>query len=124
MSYTIRAFIGKVATIQPLAARLPTAHLVELPHSFALLPLTDALAKLFELNGFAEPFWLLPNLLLAIATEFSSTDLLGYFEIDMFGGIGSRSAILWYNQEVILGPLTLENTVATERLFELLGAAA
>jgi hypothetical protein len=121
MSYAIRAFIGKVATIQPLASRLPTAHIVALPHSFALIPLTDALAELFELDGFAEPFWLLPKLLLAFATEFSSAGLLGYFEIDMFGSIGSRSAILWHNQEVILGPLTSENTVATERLFELLG---
>lgn len=39
----------------------------------------------------------------------------------MFGGAGDRSTVAWQNQEVILGPLISENTMATESLFELMG---
>jgi hypothetical protein len=116
MAYSLQAFIGEPQVIQALTKLLPDPSIVSLEQQFVMLPLTADMLK--RLNGgkhqpseedVVTGFFFLSYQLQELALEASKTGRLAYIEIELFAGIGTKSAMIWKNGSVHFGPATLDN---------------
>lgn len=106
--YSLRALVGAGPVMRPIRVGTGVAHLVTLPQSFGLIPVTERLLAFlheeapgpfptrpgFEYLSPAMEHWLAP---------FSQAGSIAYLEAEYFGGAGAQVAAVWTR-----GVLTLE----------------
>src|SRR5262249_8022642 len=101
MGHVLHAVIGRKAPIGQFASRWISAHLVRLPHDFALILLTESLhdeIMAAEQSTAPDPipqFERLSASVEAALREASVSGPLAYIETDYFGGCGTQSAVAW-----------------------------
>ena len=122
MSYTLSAFIGKTAALEKQALELPTTKSIHLSQGFSMLLVSETLAAIPGSDVPVEPFYTLSSKLFELGKALSATGPVGFLDIELFGGHGERTAVLWQNQEVAFGPVMSEDdSSVTNQLLALLG---
>lgn len=114
MSYVLNGLIARRPGLESATTRYQHARLVALRQDFALIPVTHELRDEVAGTGIAggtDPypeFHFLSAALSEWALEFSANSAVAYVEVELFGGEGTKAAIVWQDGEAILGPLKSE----------------
>ncbi|MSU79776.1 MAG: hypothetical protein EXS16_17020 [Gemmataceae bacterium] len=109
MGHNLCAVIGPKTNVSKFAATW-LVRFVELPENFALIPMTTLLAdNIVDLANVVKPdpypgFQLLSAAVAEALESDSDHGVLGYFETDYFGGVGSQRAIGWKDRRLFVGP--------------------
>lgn len=107
--YSLRALVGAGPVMRSIAVRTEAAHLVALPQSFGLIPMTERLLACIHggspVRSAARPTfeYLSPTLEHWLAL-FSQTGSIAYLEAEYFGGAGAQAAAVWNRGVLTLGP--------------------
>ena len=128
MSYRLEAFILNHQAAEMLPDNLRHLHRFRLSDHLTLVPVTRQLWQEVEAifgkykaedDPYEDSFLmrlLLP--LIQMAVKISSVSAVLYFEVDVWSGIGDRSAIVWHKGEAVYGPTWGTSQVAEAfRLF-------
>jgi hypothetical protein len=129
VGYKLEAFILNQRAAEMLPDNLRHLHRFRLSDHLTLAPVTRQLLQEVEAtfgkykaedDPYADTLLmrLLPPLT-EMAIKISSVSAVLYFEIDVWSGIGDRSAIVWHKGEVAYGPTWGTSQVA--EAFELFG---
>jgi hypothetical protein len=119
----LNAFIGPAETLKNQVLPLPNTKLVTLTQGLAMAPIVY---KDYSQHS-VEPFCNLSTALFELAFKLSATGKIGYFEIETFGDLGERAAVLWENEQIVFGPVFAEDSSfvdasdVSNALFSLLG---
>lgn len=114
MGYKLEAFILNRRAAEMLPDNLRHLHRFRLSDHLTLAPVTrqlvqEVVATFGEYKAEDDPYAdsllmrLLPPLI-QMAVKVSSVSAVLYFEIDVWSGIGDRSAIVWHKGEAVYGP--------------------
>ena len=98
MGYTLRALVGRLASLGPILHAFPQAVCVELAQGVVLLPLLNELLEAIEKGEPSEalsPFYYLTDHLEAQVLQLIGNEAVGYLEAEYFGGQGEQAAVLW-----------------------------
>lgn len=128
MGHKLEAFILNHRAAEMLPDNLRHLHHFRLSDHVTLVPVTrqllqEVVATFGEYEAKDDPYadTLLMRLLPALsqmAVKVSSVSAVLYFEVDVWSGIGDRSAIVWHKGEVAYGPTWGTSQVAEAfRLF-------
>ena len=128
MGHKLEAFILNHRAAEMMPDNLRHLHRFRLSDHLTLVPVTrqllqEVVATFGEYKAEDDPYEdsllmrLLPALI-QMAVKVSSVSAVLYFEIDVWSGIGDRSAIVWHKGEVAYGPTWGTSQVAEAfRLF-------
>ena len=128
MGYKLEAFILNHRAAEMLPDNLRHLHRFRLSDHLTLVPVTrqlvqEVVATFGEYKAEDDPYEdsflmrLLPPLI-QMAIKISSVSAVLYFEVDVWSGIGDRSAIVWHKGEAVYGPTWGTSQVAEAfRLF-------
>jgi hypothetical protein len=105
MGHYINGFIASLDQLSEAARRVAGARICPLQLGFAFLPLTAEVSSLDDPAADHDAFYRLTEPILEWAKKQSHRFPIAYIETDYFGGVGSQSAIVWRNGEIIFGPL-------------------
>ena len=114
MGYKLEAFILNHRAAEMLPDDLRHLHRFRLSDHLTLVPVTgqllrEVVATFGEYEAKDDPYAdtllmrLLPPLT-QMAVKISSVSAVLYFEVDVWSGIGDRSAIVWHKGEAVYGP--------------------
>ena len=120
----LQAVLGKGPVVSDLASRWHRARVIDLPQSFALIPLSRALREdIDELVGDDRQrrfpsFRSLSDAVAEIVEDASLGGPLALIETEFFGGAGEQRSVVWDAGRVVLGPLDHARSVnaALERV--------
>lgn len=112
--YKLEAFIVNPRAAARLPDTLQHLHRVRLNDHLTLVPVTrqlvqEVVATFGDYEAKDDPYAdsllmrLLPPLI-GIAQSVSSVSAVLYFEVDVWSGIGDRSAIVWHQGDAVYGP--------------------
>ncbi len=128
MGHKLEAFIINHQAAEGLPDNLQQLHPVRLSDQLTLVPVTrqllqEVVATFGAYDPKDDPYEdsllnrLLPPLI-PIALNLSAVSAVLYFEVDVWSGIGDRSAIVWHQGEAVYGPTWGTSQVAEAfRLF-------
>ncbi len=128
MGYKLEAFILNHRAAEMMPGSLRHMHRFRLSDHLTLVPVTrqllqEVVATFGEYKAEDDPYEdsllmrLLPPLI-QMAVKVSSVSAVLYFEVDVWSGIGDRSAIVWHQGEAAYGPTWGTSQVAEAfRLF-------
>jgi len=128
VGYKLEAFILNHQAAEMLPDNLHHLHRFRLSDHLTLVPVTrqllqEVVATFGKYEAKDDPYedTLLMRLLPALiqmAVKVSSVSAVLYFEVDVWSGIGDRSAIVWHKGEAVYGPTWGTSQVAEAfRLF-------
>jgi len=114
VGYKLEAFLLNHGAAEMLPDSLRHLHRFRLSDHLTLVPVTSQLlrevvATFGEYKAEDDPYadssltCLLPPLI-QMAVDISSVSAVLYFEVDVWSGIGDRSAIVWHKGEAVYGP--------------------
>ncbi|MCD9017981.1 hypothetical protein [Parachryseolinea silvisoli] len=98
MGYNLNAFLGRPDELKIIETRFRTSKVIQLTSDIALIPMTEELFD--EINNYRTGNdigrwqFLTGNVekeILALV----GNDMVAYFEVDYFGGVGGQSGIIW-----------------------------
>ncbi|MFJ9518933.1 hypothetical protein ACIRPK_11780 [Kitasatospora sp. NPDC101801] len=108
MSYELKALIASRELLDVVAAEVPVARVAGLEQKLALIPMTDLLFDtVTEHGGAIQPgFTSFPGGFGRRMAAWSKAGPIGYVEADFCGGEGTQHAAVWFDAQVVLGPLS------------------
>ena len=123
MAYTLEAIIARPSVLEKASFGFADSKIVLLTSEAAIFPVTQAFYDRFlqtsPREAFSDCFHYLSYPLAAICSSLSEFGAVAYVEAEFFGGMGQQAAVVWEDQQVVLGPL--EDADAINKALRLLG---
>ena len=117
MAYWLEAFIFPDENLACLFMPLAHAHRIRMPQHLCLLPIIkefrDEIAEHYPANQTVtyKEMDLLSGSVIELAKAISRIVPVAYIEATYTGGYGGQESIVWKDSEVVLGPLTVQDSI-------------
>ena len=117
MAYWLEALIFPDANLDCFFASLTHAHRIRMPQHLCLLPIIrefrDEIAEHYPATQTVtyKEMDLLSGSVIELAKAISSIVPVAYIEATYTGGYGGQESIVWKDSEVVLGPLTVQDSI-------------
>ena len=117
MAYWLKALIFPDANLDFLFRPLAHAHRIRLSQHLCLLPITkefrDEIAEHYPANQTVtyKEMGLRSGSVIELAKAISRIVPVAYIEATYTGGYGGQESIVWKDSEVVLGPLTVQDSI-------------
>ncbi|WP_232660619.1 hypothetical protein [Pseudonocardia sp. TRM90224] len=107
MGYVLEGVLARADALPPEMRRHPA---VALGQQIVLLPMTDELRAALTVASETDRlgFGLLPAGSATTLATWSKAGPLAYVEADFFGGVGFQRAAVWFDGDLVLGPISVE----------------